>query len=118
MLDDTNESYELLNAFLKNKFKIHSKNFREFKLDDLADSNFDFIIFDVNQNHWEQGILIVQDIKKNDEFNRPLIIISSVFSEERINEFHNAGANKFLVKPFTKSTLIEALEQITPKSIE
>ncbi len=118
MLDDTNESYELLNAFLKNKFKIHPKNFRDFKLDDLSENNFEFIIFDVNQNHWEQGILIVQDIKKNDKYNRPVIVISSVFSEDRINEFHSAGANKFLVKPFNKSTLLEALEQITPKSIE
>ncbi len=35
MLDDANESYGFLNAFLKNKYKISSKNFREFKLDDL-----------------------------------------------------------------------------------
>ncbi len=117
MLDDANESLDLLNAFLKSKYKIRSKNFREFKLDDLENENFEYIIFDVNQNHWEQGILIVQDIKKNDKFNRPLIVISSVFSEDRINEFYTAGANKFLVKPFNKSTLLEALEQITSKSV-
>ncbi len=117
MLDDTNESYELLTAFLKNKFNITSKNFREFNIDDLNDKNFEFIIFDVNQNHWEQSILIVQDIKKHDKFNRPLVVISSVFSEERINEFYKAGANKFLVKPFNKSTLVDALEEISPKAI-
>ena len=44
---------------------------------------------------------------------RPVIIISSEFMEERISKFMEAGADKYLVKPFTKNELVEALKEVT-----
>jgi CheY-like chemotaxis protein len=32
---------------------------------------------------------------------------------EKIQQFYNAGADEFLVKPFTKSDLINLIEKIT-----
>jgi PAS domain S-box-containing protein len=112
MLDDSNESYELLRAFLKNEYEIEVHNFRDFKLDLINQKDHGIIIFDVNHNHWSQSLLICKDLKKNDSLRRPLIVISSEFVEERIKEFYEAGADKFIIKPFSKNKLVKALEEV------
>lgn len=111
MLDDSSDSYELLKAFLKNDYEIESHNFRDFKVESIKEKDFVAIIFDVNQSHWEQSILICRDLKSNDPYNRPVIIISSEYSNEKISKFYSAGASKFLVKPFSKSDLIKTLKE-------
>lgn len=111
MLDDSGDSYELIKAFLKKEFEIVNYSIRDFKLEYIRDVNFSYIIFDVNKNYWLQGMLICKDIKKNDPYKRPMIIISSEYFEEKIKEFYNAGAKKFLVKPFGKNELIKVLEE-------
>jgi len=112
MLDDTSDSYELLKAFLKNNYLIDVYNFRDFKFELIKEKDYKVIIFDINQNHWEQGIIICRDLKNNDPFNRPVVVISSEFSEEKISEFYRAGAARFLIKPFSKNDLIKTLEEV------
>jgi signal transduction histidine kinase len=108
MLDDAGESFELLNAYLKNKFILDVFSFRDFGLGLLSDESYNMIIFDVHQSHWEQSIIICRDIKRNDPHKRPVIILSSEFVEEKISRFYDAGADKFIIKPFSKNDLIEA----------
>lgn len=111
MLDDSGDSFELIKAFLKKEYEIVNYSIRDFKLEYIRDVNFSYIIFDVNKNYWLQGMLICKDIKKNDPFKRPIIIISSEYFEEKIKEFYNAGAKKFLVKPFGRNELIKVLKE-------
>lgn len=112
MLDDSSGSFDLLNAFLKNVYEIDIFDFKEFKLDYLKNERYEVIIFDVNQNQWQKSISICRDIKKNDLFKRPLIILSSAFMDDKIKEFYSAGVDKFLVKPFSKSDLMSALQEV------
>jgi CheY-like chemotaxis protein/anti-sigma regulatory factor (Ser/Thr protein kinase) len=114
MLDDSSESYELLNAYLKRSHLIEAHNFREFKLEFMSQEDFDVIIFDVNQNHWEQSLIICRDLKKFDPLKRPVIIISSEFMDDRMKQFYEAGADKFIVKPFAKNILLKTLESVIP----
>jgi two-component system, sensor histidine kinase len=111
LLDDKSESYDLLNAFLKNSFEITSKNIREFSIDYIKEIGSEFIILDISQNNWDNGLKICSQIKKEDTHKRPIIIISSEFIDERIKQFYNAGADKFLVKPFSKSNILKALNR-------
>ena len=113
MLDDSSESYELLSAYLKRSHIIEAHNFREFKLEFMSQTDFDVIIFDVNQGHWEQSLIICRDLKKHDPLKRPIIIISSEFMDDRIKQFYDAGADKFIVKPFAKNVLVKTLESVT-----
>ncbi len=112
MLDDSSESYDLLKAFLKNKYEIDAHNFRDFKIDLIDNEDHGVIIFDVNHNHWAQSLLICRDLKKNDALNRPLIVISSEFMEDKIKEFYEAGVDKFIVKPFSRNDLVKTLEEV------
>ncbi len=113
MLDDSSESYELLNAYLKRTHIIEAHNFREFKLEYISKEDFNVIIFDVNQNHWEQSLIICRDLKKHDPHKRPIIIISSEFMDDKIKQFYEAGADKFIVKPFAKNVLTSTLDSVT-----
>ncbi len=112
MVDDSGESPELLNAFLKKKYEINSFSFRDFKLDDLKNDEYKIIIFDVNPHRWEQGLLICKDIKKNDPLKRPIVILSSEFVETKYQSFLDAGADRFLTKPFTKEKFLDSLSEL------
>ncbi len=116
MLDDSSESYDLIKAFLKNKYEIEAHNLRDFKIDHIDNEDHGVIIFDVSHNHWAQSLLICKDLKKNDSLKRPLIVISSEFVEERIKEFYEAGVDKFIVKPFSRNDLVKTLEEVTSLS--
>ena len=112
MLDNNGESFELIKAFLKSSHNIKVFSLREFKIDTVLNGHYGAIIFDVNPNLWTQCLLICKDLKKNDPYKRPVIIISSESIESRISEFYHAGADKFLIKPFSKSELLKSLEEI------
>ncbi|HSP88072.1 MAG TPA: ATP-binding protein [Ignavibacteriaceae bacterium] len=116
MLDDSSESYDLIKAFLKNKYEIEAHNFRDFKIDHINQEDHGVIIFDVSHNHWAQSLIICRDLKRNDSLNRPLIVISSEFMEEKIKEFYEAGVDKFMVKPFSRNDLFKTLEELTSLS--
>ena len=113
MLDDSGESQDLVVAFLKKTHSVESYDFREFKLELLRKQDYSVIMFDVNPARWQQGLIICRDIKRIDPFKRPIIILSSEFFEEKIRNFYEAGASKFLVKPFSKYELVKALEEST-----
>ena len=112
MVDDSGESPELLNAFLKKKYSIVSYTFRDFNLDDLKKDDYKVIIFDVNPRRWEQGLLICKDIKKNDPLKRPIVVLSSEFAENKYQSFIDAGADKYLIKPFTKEKFLNSLNEL------
>lgn len=113
MLDDSGESQDLIIAFLKKSHTVEAYNFRDFKLEHLRKQDFSTILFDVNPGRWDQGLIICRDIKRIDPFKRPIIILSSEFVDEKIRSFYEAGADKFLVKPFSKYELVKALEEIS-----
>ena len=92
VLDNTGESYELLKAFLKSSHNVKVYSLREFKIDTILNGDYGVIIFDVNPNHWTQSLIICKDLKKNDPYKRPIIILSSESIDSRIEEFYHAGA--------------------------
>lgn len=111
MIDNTGETFELVKAFLKNSYDVISTTIRDFKIDKVQDASFSHFMFDVDKNYWQQGILVCRDIKRQDPFKRPIIIISSEYIEEKIKEFYAAGATKFLVKPFGKLDLTKIINE-------
>ena len=109
MIDNSGETFELVRAFLKSTHKVLSTTIREFKLESVQDGSFSHFVFEVDKNYWQQGILVCRDIKRHDPYKRPIIIISSEYIEEKIKEFYNAGATRFLVKPFGKTELVKVI---------
>ena len=113
MLDDAGESYDLVKAFLKDRFEINLIKYIDFHPDVLGKDKFVAVIFDVTKNYWEKGIELCKELKVSTTSEIPIVVLSSEFLSEKINQFYKAGANEFLVKPFAKSDLIEMINRVT-----
>jgi CheY-like chemotaxis protein len=113
MLDDTGESFELLKAFLKGSYQIKVYNYKGFNAKYVNDDNFKVIIMDITKNYWDKGIELCKKLKAENSSKLPLLIISSEFMRDKIQQFYKAGADEFLVKPFAKKDLISLLEKIS-----
>ena len=116
MLDDAGESYDLVRAFLKDKFEINLMNYVDFHPDVLEKDKFIAVIFDVTKNYWDKGIEICKELKEIVTSEIPIVVLSSEFLSEKINQFYAAGADEFLVKPFGKNELIKLISRITTSS--
>lgn len=110
LIDSERDSLELLNAFLKNRFSIDSSSFNSFDLSSLQNENYELIIVDVDQSYWEESLKTCTDIKNIK--NTPIIVLSSEFMDERIKMFYTAGADKVLIKPFSKVELLKIIGEL------
>jgi signal transduction histidine kinase len=115
MLDDSGESFELLKAFLKGSYQIKVYNYKGFSPNVLNEDDFRVIIMDITKNYWDRGLDLCKKLKVDNAGKIPLMVLSSEFMFDKIQQFYNAGADEFLVKPFAKKDLISLLEKITSK---
>lgn len=113
MLDDSGDSYPLIKAFLKDNYEVNLVPSQEFSSGFVADESFSAIIFDVTVNYWNRGLDIVRKVRKNKNNNIPILILSSEFLQEKIQQFRTAGADEFLVKPFAKGELVSLVNKIS-----
>lgn len=113
MLDDSGDSYPLIKAFLKGNFEVNLLPSQEFNMNLISEENFSVIIFDVTINYWNRDLEIVRRVRKNKSKKTPIVILSSEFLQERIQQFRKAGADEFLVKPFAKGELVSLINKIT-----
>ena len=113
MLDDSGDSYPLIKAFLKDNYEVNLLPSQEFNSGLVKEEMFRVIIFDVAINYWNRGLEIVRNVRKNKSQKIPIIILSSEFLQEKIQQFRKAGANEFLVKPFGKNDLVSLINKIT-----
>lgn len=113
MLDDSGDSYPLIKAFLKDNFEVNLVPSQDFSSGLVKADDFSAIIFDVTVNYWNRGLDIVKNVRKNRNQNIPIVILSSEFLKEKIQQFRTAGADEFLVKPFAKGELVSLINKIT-----
>lgn len=113
MLDDSGDSYPLIKAFLKDNYEVNLVSSQEFGSGFVTDESFSAIIFDVTVNYWNRGLDIVRKVRKNKNKNIPILILSSEFLQEKIQQFRTAGADEFLVKPFAKGELVSLVNKIS-----
>ncbi|MDR3611020.1 MAG: ATP-binding protein [Ignavibacteriaceae bacterium] len=112
MLDSSRETLGLLNAFLKSTYNIKPFSYTSFDPAIVRSDNYEMIIFDVDQNLWQEGIIYCRQIKELTD--KPILIISSEFLEDKARNFFDAGADKFLMKPFSKTELLNAIYELGP----
>ena len=112
MLDDSGDSYPLIKAFLKDRFEVNLIPSQEFSTGFITSENFSAIIFDVTVNYWNRSLDIVRNVRRNKDKKIPIVILSSEFLQEKIQQFRSAGADEFLVKPFAKGDLVSLINKV------
>ena len=69
-------------------------------LEKLPDHNIDLLVTDLNMPNID-GYQLIKTIREDPEYiNLPIVILSSLSTDEDINEGLKIGANSYLIKPF------------------
>jgi len=85
-------------------------------LQKLRNSNFDFVVTDINMPNMN-GFQLLAEIKKDDKLKHiPVLMVTAEARKEDIVTAAQQGAAGYIVKPFTKATLEEKLTHILKKS--
>ena len=78
----------------------------------LRAESFDFVVSDWNMPNMT-GIDLLREIRKDDALKHlPVLMVTAEAKRENIIEAAQAGANGYVVKPFTATTLDEKLQKI------
>ncbi|CFQ36197.1 MULTISPECIES: chemotaxis response regulator CheY [Yersinia] len=81
----------------------------------LRASKFDFVISDWNMPNLD-GLQLLSEIRKDENLNKiPVLMVTAEAKKENIIAAAQAGANGYVVKPFTAATLEEKLNKIFEK---
>lgn len=84
-------------------------------LNKLRNSNFDFVVSDINMPNLN-GFQLLQEIKKDEKLKHiPVLMVTAESRKEDIIMAAQQGAAGYIVKPFTKATLEEKVNLILIK---
>ncbi|MEQ1881520.1 MAG: chemotaxis response regulator CheY [Burkholderiales bacterium] len=81
-------------------------------LQKLKEGGFDFVVSDWNMPNMD-GLTLLQNIRADAALKHlPVLMVTAEAKKENIVAAAQAGANGYVVKPFTAVTLSEKLEKI------
>ncbi|WP_050476007.1 chemotaxis response regulator CheY [Herbaspirillum rhizosphaerae] len=81
----------------------------------LRSDQFDFVVSDWNMPNMD-GLTMLQEIRKDPALAKlPVLMVTAEAKKENIVAAAQAGANGYVVKPFTAATLDEKLGKIFEK---
>ncbi len=84
-------------------------------LSKLKNENFDFVISDWNMPNMD-GLEMLKNIRADNAIGKlPVLMVTAEAKKENIIAAAQAGANGYVVKPFTAATLDEKLSKIFEK---
>ncbi|WP_050462282.1 chemotaxis response regulator CheY [Herbaspirillum autotrophicum] len=84
-------------------------------LQKLRSDKFDFVVSDWNMPNMD-GLTMLQEIRKDPALSKlPVLMVTAEAKKENIVAAAQAGANGYVVKPFTAATLDEKLSKIFEK---
>lgn len=112
MMDNFGETAELVKAFLRDFAGVSVHGFEKFMDHLVKNDEYQLVILDINLNQWQDGLILCKEISNKDPYKRPVFIISGETDNNKINQYFEAGAAKFIIKPFTKLNLIESFSSV------
>jgi len=81
----------------------------------IKDGNYQFVITDWNMPNMD-GLTLLQSIRSDPDSNHlPVLMVTAEAKKENIIAAAQAGANGYIVKPFTAETLNEKLLKVFEK---
>ncbi|RUR41370.1 chemotaxis response regulator CheY [Vreelandella populi] len=84
-------------------------------LNKLRAGNFEFVVSDWNMPNLD-GLEMLKEIRQDDALKHlPVLMVTAEAKKENIIAAAQAGANGYVVKPFTAATLEEKLNKIFEK---
>lgn len=113
IVDDSHSIRELLASVLRRAgFDVTSANDGKEGLTTAQKKDYDLVITDVNMPEMD-GIELLSNLRKLPAYSfKPILILTTEFSQEMKQKGKDAGATGWLVKPFDPEKLIEVISRI------
>jgi len=113
IVDDSHSIRELLSSILRKAgFEVTSANDGKAGLQTAKTAAYDLVITDVNMPEMD-GIELLGHLRKLPEYTfKPILILTTEFSQEMKQKGKEAGATGWLVKPFDPEKLIDVVSRI------
>jgi two-component system chemotaxis response regulator CheY len=113
IVDDSRSIRELLSSVLVNAgYKVTSANDGQHGLDIAQTADFDLVITDINMPLMN-GIELLKSLRALPKYAfKPILILTTEYSQEMKMQGKEAGATGWMVKPFDPDKLIEIAKRI------
>lgn len=113
IVDDSHSIRALLSSVLeKAGFEVTSANDGKAGLKAARTTSYDLVITDVNMPEMD-GIELLRNLRGLAEYSfKPILILTTEFSQEMKQKGKDAGATGWLVKPFDPEKLINVISRI------
>jgi len=113
IVDDSHSIRELLTSVLqKAGYGVTSADNGQVGLETAQSSNYDLVITDINMPVMD-GLELLSNLRSLPEYSfKPILILTTEFSQEMKMKGKQAGATGWLVKPFDPDKLISVIARI------
>lgn len=117
VVDDMSTMRRIVRAILK---ELGYENIEEAEdgveaLKKLRVDSFDFVVSDWNMPNMD-GLQMLKEIRSDDGLKQlPVLLVTAEAKKENIVQAAQAGADGYIVKPFTANTFAEKLDKIFEK---
>ena len=113
IVDDSRSIRELLGSVLTNAgFSVTSADDGQAGLDAAVTGDFDLVITDINMPVMN-GIELLKSLRDTAKYAyKPILILTTEFSQEMKEQGKAAGATGWMVKPFDPERLIGVIRKI------
>lgn len=112
-IEDDDEIRFLVKAFLKNYIEVDPAVDGDDAINCTSTTKYDLIITDINLGYGIDGIEATREIRNINYYqNVPIIAATANGTSEIRNRCMEVGMDAFLLKPFMKRDLINAIEQV------
>ncbi len=111
--EDQTDNYELLNAILKRQYSLIHAEDGEKAVSLYMNSNPDLILMDLKMPLLS-GAEAIKEIRKSSS-TVPIIVLTAFAFGDEISKAITAGANDYLLKPFTKKDILAIVNKHLPQ---
>lgn len=109
--DDEEINRDIINEILEDDFEVKCVVDGTECLSSIAERMPDLLLLDVGMPGMD-GIEVCKSIRANEETkDLPIFLLSGYAAKENINVGLDAGANKYISKPFTPMELLDAIDE-------
>ncbi len=113
LIEDSSMFVELIDRLLQLEFEMLNLTETSKAMETCKSFQPDLILLDIMLSGNDNGLDFLQRIKNNEEFSYiPVILISSVSSNDVIEEGLRLGANDYLVKPIELKNLVFKIKNL------
>lgn len=113
VVEDNRETQLIIKALFRNKYYTQVVDNVTDAVSQLAQSDFDLILLDLNLNGDGNGKTLLMKIRKGEKSHlTPVIIITAYDLKHEDEKFFIENANGYIPKPFNKKVLLQTIEKL------